>query len=119
MTESSPSRLELLRFARRVLVQQARANLAQLDGWIAAEEQRAQERRRAEERRPPPPKWLLERGTGAGESTATVHHADCWLAVEGVRTKGISEDQARRALYEHVSACSVCHPDTRLGVIPG
>ncbi|MEU7969446.1 hypothetical protein AB0D09_39305 [Streptomyces sp. NPDC049097] len=34
----SPSRLELLRFARRVVVQQATASLAQIDGWIAVEE---------------------------------------------------------------------------------
>ncbi|MFF0765963.1 hypothetical protein [Streptomyces sp. NPDC003737] len=36
----SPSRLELLRFARRVVVQQATASLAQIDGWIAVEERR-------------------------------------------------------------------------------
>ncbi|MFK4147686.1 hypothetical protein [Streptomyces sp. NPDC004065] len=35
-----PSRLELLRFARRVVVQQATAAVRQLDGWIADEERR-------------------------------------------------------------------------------
>jgi hypothetical protein len=43
-----PSRLQLLHFARRVVVQQARATLAQIDDWIAAEERRAAERRLGE-----------------------------------------------------------------------
>ncbi|MGW2556834.1 hypothetical protein [Streptomyces sp. NPDC001635] len=58
----SPSRLELLRCARRVVVQQATASLAQIDGWIAVEERRGVERRRGDEMRPPPPEWVVERG---------------------------------------------------------
>ncbi|MFF4260327.1 DUF6233 domain-containing protein [Streptomyces sp. NPDC001663] len=37
---------------------------------------------------------------------------------KGARVKGISEDMARRALYEHVEACPHCNPDTALQVIP-
>ncbi|MEV8545611.1 DUF6233 domain-containing protein [Streptomyces sp. NPDC051572] len=32
--------------------------------------------------------------------------------------KPISEDHARRALYEHIEACPLCIPDTALRVIP-
>ncbi|MFI0503220.1 hypothetical protein ACH3WN_10175 [Streptomyces albogriseolus] len=57
-----PSRLELVRFARRVVVQQATAAARQLDGWIADEERREAEWRRGEEMLPPPPEWLLQYG---------------------------------------------------------
>ncbi|WP_327744669.1 DUF6233 domain-containing protein [Streptomyces europaeiscabiei] len=116
MTDAA-SRLELLRFARRVIVQQAEASLAQLDRWIAVEERREAERRRGEERRPLPPEWLIERGIGAGSPPARVHRGGCHMA-KGARVKGISEDMARRALYEHVEACPHCNPDTALQVIP-
>jgi hypothetical protein len=49
--EVKPSPLELLRFARRVIVQQATAAPAQIGGWISAEERREAERRRGEEMR--------------------------------------------------------------------
>ncbi|MFF6801074.1 DUF6233 domain-containing protein [Streptomyces sp. NPDC012616] len=114
MTE--PSRLELLRFARRVIVQQAAASLAQVDGWIAAEEEREAAQRRAEERRPKPA-WLIERGIGVGSPPMQVHRGGCRMA-QGVRVQAITEDQARRALYEHVGACEFCNPDTALRVIP-
>ncbi|MEU9168599.1 DUF6233 domain-containing protein [Streptomyces sp. NPDC048420] len=113
----TPSRLELLHFARRVIVQQAAASLAQLDRWIAVEEEREGARRRAEERRPPPPEWLIERGIGAGSPPVRVHQGGCVMA-KGVRVKAISEDQAKRALYAHVEACPFCNPDTALRVIP-
>ncbi|WP_406178080.1 DUF6233 domain-containing protein [Streptomyces canus] len=113
----TPTRLDLLHFARRVLVQQHAANLAQLDQWIAVEEDREAAQRRAEELRPPPPEWLLERGIGAGSPPVRVHQGGCVMA-NGVRVKGISEDQARRALYGHVEACPFCNPDTALQVIP-
>lgn len=106
----------MLRFTRRVVAQQAEASLAQLDRWIAIEEEREVARRRAEERRPPPPEWLLERGIGAGSPPARVHRGGCDMA-EGVRVKPISEEQARRAMYEHVEACPFCNPDTALRVI--
>ncbi|MCX4594978.1 DUF6233 domain-containing protein [Streptomyces sp. NBC_01340] len=111
------SRLELLHFARRVIVQQAQASLAQLDRWIAVEERREAERQRGDERRLPPPEWLLERGIGAGSPPARVHQGGCAVA-NGARVKPIIEDQARRALYEHVEACPFCNPDTALQVIP-
>ncbi|UUU31999.1 DUF6233 domain-containing protein [Streptomyces sp. CA-210063] len=113
----TPSRLDLLHFARRVLVQQHEANLAQLNRWIAVEEQREAARQRAEELRPPPPEWLLERSIGAGSPAVRVHQGGCVMA-SGVRLKPISEEQARRALYEHVEACPFCTPDTVLQVIP-
>ncbi|MFD8354916.1 hypothetical protein ACFV1X_39110 [Streptomyces coelicoflavus] len=59
---SEPSRLELLHFTRRVVMQQATAALRQIDRWIAAEERREAERRLGEEKRPPPPAWLLQYG---------------------------------------------------------
>ncbi|MGW4518436.1 hypothetical protein ACWEO4_42525 [Streptomyces sp. NPDC004393] len=59
MNATPPSRLELLRFARRVVVQQATVALAQLDRWIAEEQRREAERRRARDMRPNPPEWLL------------------------------------------------------------
>ncbi|MFE9024372.1 hypothetical protein ACFYNL_38305 [Streptomyces sp. NPDC007808] len=57
-----PSRLQLLRFARRVVVQQATAALAQIGGWIALEERREAEQRRGMEARPAPPDWLILHG---------------------------------------------------------
>ncbi|MFE2183523.1 DUF6233 domain-containing protein [Streptomyces sp. NPDC059455] len=81
------------------------------------EEQREAAERRAEERRPPPPEWLIERGIGAGSPPVRVHRGGCHMA-QGVRVKAISEDQARRALYEYVEACPHCNPDTALQVIP-
>lgn len=116
MTDA-PSRLELLHFARRVIVQQAQASLAQLDRWIAVEEEREAARRRAEDRRPPPPEWLLDRGIGAGRPSALIHQGGCAMA-KGARIQPISESQARRALYEHVEACPFCNPDTALHVVP-
>lgn len=49
------SRLQMLRFTRRVVAQQEAAALAQIDGWITAEERREAERRRGGEMRPVPP----------------------------------------------------------------
>ncbi|MBC9729671.1 DUF6233 domain-containing protein [Streptomyces sp. TRM68367] len=119
MNEALPSRLELLHFARRVVVQQARASLAQLDAWIAAEERREAERRTGEAQRPPPPEWLVERGIGAGSPPTRIHRGGCHMA-QGVRVKAISEEQAKRALYADVElACPHCNPDTELRVIPG
>ncbi|MFI1535527.1 DUF6233 domain-containing protein [Streptomyces anandii] len=112
----SPSRLDLLYFARRVVVQQARANLAQLDRWIAVEERREVERRMGEARRPKAPEWLVERGIGAGAPAVRIHAGGCHMA-KGVRVQAVSEEEARRALYGHVEACSHCNPDTVLRVI--
>ncbi|XVV35016.1 DUF6233 domain-containing protein [Streptomyces sp. CA-100214] len=109
----SPSRLELLHFARRVVVQQATASLAQLDRWIADEERREAERRRGEESRPPAPEWLIEQGLNRNNLVA-VHRGDCWDP--GKRRVGVSAEQAREALRQQVRACSKCRPDTALGM---
>jgi hypothetical protein len=112
MTE--PFRLEMLRFARRVVAQQAQQQIAQLDRWIADEQQRQQELRQGEERRPPPPEWLLEMSLG-GQHPLTVHVGDCYAA--GKRSRPVSRDQAMRALVEGVEACTHCRADTELGVL--
>ncbi|MFE7160554.1 hypothetical protein [Streptomyces sp. NPDC057636] len=51
MNDSSTSRLDMLRFARRIAVQQ----VEQIDRWIATEERREAERQRGEQARPPAP----------------------------------------------------------------
>ncbi|MFD1657770.1 DUF6233 domain-containing protein [Streptomyces caeni] len=117
MNERSPSRLELLRFARRVIVQQATAALAQIDQWIADEERRETERHTGEARRPRTPEWLMERGIGTGSPPTRIHKGDCHMA-KGVRVKAITEEQARQALYAHIAACPHCDPDTALQVVP-
>ncbi|MFE9098865.1 DUF6233 domain-containing protein [Streptomyces sp. NPDC007264] len=117
MNERSPSRLELLRFARRVVAQQATTALTQLDRWIADEERRETERRTGDARHPRTPEWLMERGIGTGSPPARIHRGDCHMA-KGVRVKAITEEQARRALYACVAACPHCNPDTALQVVP-
>ncbi|GAA3501364.1 hypothetical protein GCM10019016_084710 [Streptomyces prasinosporus] len=97
-----PSRLELLQFTRRVVEQQARASLRQLDRWIADEERREAERRQAEERRPPPPEWLIERGLDRS-SLVAVHTGDCWGP--GKRQMPATREQARDAIRQQVPAC--------------
>lgn len=110
----TPSRLELLHFARRVVLQQATASLAQIDGWIADEERREAERRRAEETRPPAPEWLIERGLDRNTLLA-VHTGDCWDP--GKRCAPITREQAVDALRNQVAACSKCRPDTALKML--
>lgn len=107
----------MLRFARRVIVQQATATLAQIDRWIADEERRETERRTGEARRHRTPEWLMERGIGSGRPPTRIHRGGCHMA-KGVRIKAITEEQARQALYAYVAACPHCHPDTALRVIP-
>jgi hypothetical protein len=114
LASDTPSRLELLQFTRRVVEQQARASLRQLDGWIADEERREAERRQAEERRPPPPEWLIERGLDR-RSLVAVHTGDCWDP--GKRLMPATWEQARDAIRQQVPACSKCRPDARLGLL--
>ncbi|MFF0790377.1 DUF6233 domain-containing protein [Streptomyces spiralis] len=115
MNESQPSRLELLQFARRVVVQQATAALAQIDGWIAAEQRREAERRRGEEMRPPPAEWFIEVGLNKGNVLA-VHTGDCWDP--GKRRRPVTRAEALDALTRlQVEPCSKCRPDTALGVL--
>ncbi|MGA5899453.1 DUF6233 domain-containing protein [Streptomyces venetus] len=116
MNDSSPSRLDLLLFARRVVVQQARAALAQLDRWITDEQRREAERRRGEEMRPAPPEWLIERGLDKRNLVA-VHTGDCWKVTKSGRCVDASRAQALDALRRQVPACTYCRPDTALGFL--
>ncbi|MFE9679760.1 DUF6233 domain-containing protein [Streptomyces sp. NPDC006259] len=111
-----PSRLDLLHFARRVVVQQATAALNQIDGWIADEERRQGERRQGEQRRPPPPAWLIQYGLNRANLDA-VHTGDCWAAAKSGRCRPVSREQALDALRQHVAPCEHCRPDTELGVL--
>jgi hypothetical protein len=113
---TDPSRLELLHFARRVVVEQATASLRQLDGWIAAEERREAERRRGEEMRPPPPGWLLQYGLNR-QNVDAVHVGECWAAAKSGRCRAVSREQALDALRQQVPACDHCRPDTELGFL--
>lgn len=61
----------------------------------------------------------MERGISAGSPLTGIHKGGCPMAM-GVRVRPISEEDARRALYENVElACPFCNPDTELRVIPG
>ncbi|MGW7260756.1 DUF6233 domain-containing protein [Streptomyces sp. NPDC054834] len=46
-----------------------------------------------------------------------VHEGPCWNAGKG--SKGVTRDQALRALAEGVAACPQCRPDTALGYVDG
>ncbi|MFD7774293.1 DUF6233 domain-containing protein [Streptomyces sp. NPDC059753] len=107
---SSASRLDMLRFARRIAVQQ----VEQIDRWIAAEERREAERQRGEQARPPAPDWLIEMGLG-GRDPVYVHVGGCHMA--GKRSRGVERDQALRAVTEGIDACPHCRPDTGLGLL--
>ncbi|UXY19431.1 DUF6233 domain-containing protein [Streptomyces cynarae] len=116
MSDTPLSRLELLRFARRVVVQQATAAVAQLDRWIADEERREAERRQAEEMRPPPPEWLIQYGLNRRNVDA-VHVGDCWAAAKSGRCRPATRAQVLDALRHQVKACPHCRPDNELGVL--
>jgi hypothetical protein len=106
----SVSRLELLRFLRRVQQQ-----LEQTDRWIAAEEQRAAAVARAACVKPPAdPGFVVSHGIGQDRRPFEVHVGDCRMAK---RTRPVSSEQARQALADGVEACQLCRPDTDLGVL--
>ncbi|MET9086182.1 DUF6233 domain-containing protein [Streptomyces sp. NPDC004237] len=108
-------RLERLRFARRVVVQQATAALAQLDRWIADEERREAQRQRVEARRPKPPEWLIEVGPDRTNLVA-VHTGDCWAT--GRLHRPLTRTEALEALTRHqVPPCDGCRPDSALGIL--
>ncbi|MGW0206703.1 DUF6233 domain-containing protein [Streptomyces sp. NPDC003233] len=111
------SRLDALRFARRVVEQQATRELALIDQWIADEEQRETEQRQGEERRPPAAEWLLELGLNRHSAPVYVHRGGCWNAAK--RSPGVDETEARRALAAGVAACPHCRPDGELGYLEG
>ncbi|MET9444126.1 DUF6233 domain-containing protein [Streptomyces sp. NPDC006610] len=111
-----PSRLQLLHFARRVVVQQATAALAQIDHWIAAGKRRETERRRGEDMSPPPAEWRLQHGLNK-RNADSVHRGDCWAATNSGRCRPVSRDQAMQALRHQVPTCIHCRPDTALGIL--
>ncbi|EGJ77680.1 hypothetical protein STTU_4891 [Streptomyces sp. Tu6071] len=110
---SEPSRLDLLRFAYRVVEQQARASLAQIAGWIAVEEERERAVAAREASRPTPPEWVAELSIGKDRRPILVHLGGCHMI--GKRSRGITRDQTLRALAEGVEACDHCRPDAALG----
>ncbi|MGW2425196.1 DUF6233 domain-containing protein [Streptomyces sp. NPDC001709] len=110
----SPSRLDLLRFARRVVVQQTAASLAQLDQWIAEEERRETERRQGEQRRPAEPEWLIQYGLNRANVDA-LHVGACWAAKKSGRCKPVTRQQAIDALGRQVAPCVHCRPEVKLG----
>ncbi|MFA3840556.1 DUF6233 domain-containing protein [Streptomyces aureus] len=110
MNDSPVPRLDMLRFARRIAVQQ----VEQIDRWIASEERREAERRHGEQAGPPAPDWLIEMGLG-GRDPVYVHVGGCHMA--GKRSRGVERDQALRAVTEGVDACPHCRPDTELGLL--
>ncbi|MEW2254996.1 DUF6233 domain-containing protein [Streptomyces sp. NPDC047869] len=106
----------MLRFARRVVEQQATRQLALIDRWIAEEERREAERRQGEERRPPEPEWLIQYGLNRRNLDA-VHVGGCWAARKSGRCRPATREQAIDALRQQVPACPHCRPDTALGVL--
>ncbi|MFE9906434.1 DUF6233 domain-containing protein [Streptomyces achromogenes] len=116
MSDSPPSRLDLLLFARRVVEQQAATALRQIDGWIAEERRREAERCRGKSSRPPGPDWLIQHGLNR-VNVDFVHVGDCWAAKKSGRCKPVSRAQALDALRQLVPACPHCRPDTELGLI--
>ncbi|MGW2523951.1 DUF6233 domain-containing protein [Streptomyces sp. NPDC001617] len=111
MNETVPSRLALLRFLERV----QERDLARTRRWIADEERREAERHRGIQARPPTPDWLIELGLNRDAPPTYVHVGNCWST--GRHSRGISRDQARRALADGVKACPQCQPDTALGML--
>jgi len=108
-----PSRLDQLRFLERVQV----ADLERTRRWIAAEERRQTERQRGIDARPPAPDWLIEQSLNRQNPAVYVHAGDCPAA--GKRSRGVTREQALRALADGVDACPQCRPDTELGVLDG
>ncbi|MGW5284485.1 DUF6233 domain-containing protein [Streptomyces collinus] len=109
------SRLDMLRFARRVVEQQSARQLALIDRWIAEEEQRERERQQGEKMRPPQPEWLIQHGLNRSNIDA-VHTGDCWAAAKSGRCRPATREQALAALRRQVPACVHCRPDIALGI---
>lgn len=98
----------------RTLETWAVMQLDRIRAAIAAAQQREAEERRKQPM-PPPPDWVIQHGIGQGGPPLAVHVGGCRLG--GGRVKGISREQALRALVEGVEACAVCRPDTDLGYL--
>ena len=111
VSDSSPSRLDLLRFLERVQV----GDLERTRGWIAAEEKRLAEQA-ARVPPAPPPDWELE--LDLSKRPAVVHVGGCTMGGKGWRMRAIDRDAALRALgVDRIPACPYCSPDTVLGVL--
>ncbi|MFI2764350.1 DUF6233 domain-containing protein [Streptomyces echinatus] len=114
VAEQGPmSRLDALRFTRRVVEQHTARQLDLIDRWIADEERRQAERQRGEQARPPAPQWLLEPGLNKESPPVYVHAGGCWNA--GRRSRGVDQDAALRTLADGVPPCPHCQPDKALG----
>ncbi|MFI1840364.1 DUF6233 domain-containing protein [Streptomyces olivaceoviridis] len=108
--EQPLSRLDALRFARRVVEQQAVRQLGLIDRWIAEEE-----RRRGAQMRPAPPDWLIQHGLNQANVDA-VHVGGCWAAKKSGRCRPATREQALDALRNGVPPCVHCRPDTACGI---
>ncbi|MFI8499482.1 DUF6233 domain-containing protein [Streptomyces sp. NPDC085524] len=111
MSDSSPSRLDLLRFLERVQV----GDLERTRGWIAAEEKRQAE---LSARLPPapPPEWELE--LDLSKHPTKVHVGGCTMGGKGFRSRPVTRTDALRLLgVDRLEACPYCRPDAELGVL--
>ncbi|MGW8702872.1 DUF6233 domain-containing protein [Streptomyces eurythermus] len=102
-------RLETLRTWHAMWVARIDAKLAQ------ARQREAEQARAAAAREAERPAWLLDYGLNRDREPAAVHVGDCRMA--GGRSKGIDADTARQALAGGVRACTLCRPDTELGML--
>ncbi|MEU3959418.1 DUF6233 domain-containing protein [Streptomyces buecherae] len=93
--------------------------LAQIDGWIEAEERREGERRQAEARRPPPPEWLVEQGPNRGGVIA-LHTGDCWTVSDnGRRFRPATRQHAIEAVQRQVVPCPRSRSCRRSSMVVG
>ncbi|MFF7966782.1 DUF6233 domain-containing protein [Streptomyces sp. NPDC007903] len=83
---------------------------------ITEAERRAAEQQRGQQVRPPAPEWVLQLGQNP-RNVEAVHVGDCPIPRKSRRTRSITREQAIDALGEQVPACSLCRPDTELGVL--
>ncbi|WP_331764004.1 DUF6233 domain-containing protein [Streptomyces anthocyanicus] len=79
-----------------------------LSGWQSSERPSGSAARNSGQ----PPDWLLETGLNRDSPPVQVHQGDCWN--RGKRTRGISLDEAHRAISKGVKPCDVCRPDSAL-----
>lgn len=88
--------------------------IQRLDEAIADAGRREAEQIRGEQARPPAPDWFIKQSLD-GRADVYVHVGGCYMA--GKRSRGVSQDQARRALYEQVDARPHC-PAVRTTSLP-
>ncbi|MGW1917017.1 DUF6233 domain-containing protein [Streptomyces sp. NPDC002076] len=106
MHDDSPlTRLDMLRFVRRVVEQQTTRQLTLIDRWIADEERREYERRQGEQRRPPKPKWLIQFGLNRQKCGCRSHRRLLGRGQERAVPPGAPAAGARRAAASGTSVC--------------